>query len=216
MFNDLKIYLAQNKTQSINMKTKTIVLTVSLFLCSLIGIQAQGFHLGIKGGANIVKIDGMSFQQKFDFGYSLGAFSELNFSKKWGLQPELLWNQAKTTTTQNFNQIFGGVQDQNVTLDYLAIPILISYKPIPLISLQFGPQFGILINQSANLFQNGQNAFKNGDFSLLGGAQLNFATLKAGLRYFIQLNNINALPNAGDDATWKSQGFQIYVGLRIF
>jgi hypothetical protein len=163
-----------------------------------------------------VKINGQSFTQSFQFGYSLGAFTELNFSKKWGLQPELLWNQSKTTTTDNFNLIYQGVSGQNVTLDYLSIPILVSYKILPLLSLQFGPQFGVLINQSANLFQNGQNAFKNGDFSLLGGAQLNIAAFKAGLRYFIQLNNINNLPEAGNDATWKSQGFQLYVGLRIF
>jgi len=188
---------------------------LSLIVLGCIHSQAQGFHLGFKGGANIVKIDGQSFDQSFKFGYSLGAFAELNLDKKWGIQPELLWNQAKTTTTDNFSLIYQGVSGQNITLNYLAIPILVSYRPIPLLSLQAGPQFGILIDQTANLFQNGANAFKKGDFSILGGAQLNLGGFRAGARYFIQLNNINDLPSAGDDATWKSQGFQLYVGFRI-
>ena len=202
--------------RSINMKTRTIVLTLLISFAGLNVTQAQGFHLGVKGGANIAQINGQSFTQNFQFGYSLGAFAELNFTKKWGVQPEVLWNQTKTTTTDNFSIIYQGVSGQNVTLDYLSIPILVSYKLLPMLSLQFGPQFGILMNQSANLFQTGQNAFKNGDFSLLGGLQLNIAAFRAGLRYYHQLNNINGLPPAGDDPTWKSQGFQIYVGLRIF
>jgi Outer membrane protein beta-barrel domain len=198
-----------------NMKTRPVFLMLSLVAMSLTKVEAQGFHLGIKGGTNISQINGQSFDQSFKFGYSLGAFAELNINKKWGLQPELLWNQSKTTTTDDFNLIYQGVSGQNITLNYLSIPILLTYKPIPLLSLQIGPQFGILLDQSANLFQNGENAFKKGDFSILGGAQLNFGGFRAGARYYIQLNNINDLPNAGDDATWKSEGFQLYVGIRI-
>ncbi|HTQ28401.1 MAG TPA: porin family protein [Puia sp.] len=198
------------------MKTRSVLLVLSLVtMVGLTRVQAQGFHLGIKGGANISKIDGQSFDDGFKFGYSLGAFAELNINKKWGLQPELLWNQSKTTTTNDFNLIYQGVSGQNVTLNYLSIPLLLTYRPIPLLSFQLGPQFGILMDQSADLFQNGEEAFKKGDFSILGGAQLNLGAFRAGLRYYIQLNNINDLPNMGDDATWKGQGFQLYVGIKI-
>ena len=54
---------------------------------------AQGFHLGIKGGANLQKIDDKSFKDEFKFGYNLGAFTEINFNSKWGIQPELMWSQ---------------------------------------------------------------------------------------------------------------------------
>ena len=143
----------------------------------------------------------------------VGGFAEIGITKNWGVQPELLWNQSKTTTDNSFKQIYQGVAGQNITLNYLSIPLLLTYKPIPILSLQLGPQFGILMSQSDNLFENGQNAFKKGDFSVLGGAQLDLGRLRAGARYFIGLNNINDLTGGSD--TWKNQGFQLYIGVRI-
>jgi hypothetical protein len=191
---------------------KSFILTFVLVTVIVMGSYAQGFHIGIKGGANIVKIGGESFNDEFKFGYSLGGFAEINFTKEWGIQPELLWNQSKTTTSTSFQQIYEGVAGQDITLNYLNIPLLLTYRPVPILSLQAGPQFGILLNQTDNLFENGQNAFKSGDFSLLGGAQLNLGGFRAGARYFIGLNNINDL---GSQDKWKNQGFQLYVGIRI-
>jgi len=176
------------------------------------GSYAQGFHLGIKGGANIVKIDGESFNQEFKFGYSLGGFAEININKTWGIQPELLWNQSRTTTSTTFQQLYLGVANQDISLNYLSIPILLTYRPVPLLSLEAGPQFGILINQNDNLFGNGKKAFKDGDFSILGGAQLNLGGFRFGARYFVGLNNLN---DVGNSDSWKNQGFQLYVGIRI-
>jgi hypothetical protein len=188
-------------------------LSILMVAMTVMGAKAQGFHIGIKGGTNIVKIDGQSFDQGFMYGYSLGGFAELNFTKKWGIQPEVLWNQSKSRTAQTFNQIYeGGIVGQDVTLNYLSIPILITYRPIPLLSFQFGPQYGILINQNNTLFENGKNAFKSGDFSVLGGAQLNLAGFRAGARYFVGLNSINDL---GNQDSWKNKGFQLYIGIRI-
>ena len=191
---------------------KSIVLTSLLLTVIITGSYAQGFHIGVKGGTNITQIQGQSFENGFKFGYSLGGFVELNLSKQWGIQPELLWNQSKTTTAYNFNQIYNGFYGQDVTLNYLSIPILLSFKPTPLLSLQLGPQFGILMSQPSNLGDNISNAFKTGDFSILGGAQLNLGALRVGARYFIGLNNINDLSNQD---TWKNQGFQLYIGVKI-
>ena len=99
-------------------------------------------------------------------------------------------------------------------LNYLSIPVLLSFRPIPLLSLQVGPQFGILLNPDEHLVNNAEDAFKNGDVSLVGGAQLNLAALKVGARYVVGLTNINNLQNS--DVNWKNQGWQIYAGFRIF
>ena len=198
------------------MKTKSIVLSLFLVFVAVISSYAQGFHIGIKGGANINKIPGRSFDDQFNYGYSLGGFAEINFTKKWGVQPELLWSQSKTTTSSQFGDIYndiGGIPNRDVTLNYLSIPLLLTYRPIPILSLVAGPQFGILLDESQNIMVNGQNAFKKGDFSVIGGAQVNLGAFKAGARYFVGLNDINDLPY-GDQ--WKNQGFQVYVGLRLF
>ena len=97
-------------------------------------------------------------------------------------------------------------------LNYLSLPILASSAPANSISFQAGPQFGILINQSQDLLRNGQNAFKQGDISLLGGVQFNLGGLKLGGRYSIGVTNINNVDNRD---TWRNHGFQLYAGFRI-
>ena len=196
------------------MKRKSLILFAILGIFSVTLSQAQGFHIGAKGGVNINKIAGRSFNDEFDYGYSLGGFVDLDFSKKWGLQPELMWSQSKTKTATNINDIYPeGINSTDVTLNYLSIPVLLSYKPIPLLSLQAGPQFGILLNQTQNFVYNVQDAFKKGDFSLVGGAQVNLGGFVVGARYFIGLTNINDISN---EDKWTNQGIQAYIGLRIF
>jgi hypothetical protein len=203
----------KKQTGSVSAKTKIVPLLVLLMAISSFGF-AQGFHVGIKGGVNMFKIDGQSFNDEFRYGYNAGLFSEINFGKKWGIQPEVLWNQSQTRTTTHFqnmyNQGFSGFKD--VTLNYLSIPLLLSYRPAKLISFQAGPQFGVLINHNQDLLSNGKTAFRSGDFSMLGGIQLNIGGAKIGGRYVVGLSNINDIDNR---EKWKNQGFQLYLGFRI-
>jgi Outer membrane protein beta-barrel domain len=195
------------------MKRKAFVLFLPI-LFALAQTQAQGFHIGIKAGANLFKMDGESFDQEYKFGYNVGAFSELNFTSSWGIQPELLFNQTNYRTGTKFSDIYpDGVNDVKGKLNYLSIPVLLSFRPIPLLSLLAGPQFGILLNQDEHLVNNAGEAFKKGDLSVVVGAQLNLASIKLGARYVIGLNNINDLENQNN---WKNEGWQLYAGFRIF
>ena len=199
------------------MKRSAFVLFIALVFA--LNTQAQGFHLGIKAGANLFKVDGESFNQEFQFGYAVGAFSEINFTPNWGIQPEVIVSQTNYHTGTQFSDIYPhGVSDVQGKLNYLAIPVLLSFRPIPFLSLLAGPQFGVLMNYDKSLVSNGEDAFKNGDVSLVGGAQLNLAALKIGARYVYGLNNINNLQNStgGTTENWKNQGWQVYAGFRIF
>lgn len=194
------------------MKTKAFLLSLALMTIFAAGSYAQGFQLGIKGGVNGYKIDNQSFAEGFRYGYSLGGFAEINFNKHFGIQPEVLWNQGKLRTTSDFNVVYQGASFENVTLNYLSVPLLLTYRPAKILSLQLGPQFGILLNENDDLFNNGKNAFKKGDLSIVGGAQLNLAWFKLGARYFVGVTNVNDLPSQDK---WTNQGFQLYVGIRI-
>lgn len=196
------------------MKSKSIVLSLLLLTFAVIQSRAQGIHLGVKGGANIFKIDGQGYDQGFQFGYNAGAFAEINFTDKWGIQPELLWNQTNYRTGTKFSSIYpNGIDDVKGKLNYLTVPLLLSFRPVKIISFQAGPQFGILLNQDKSLVNNTQEAFKKGDLSLVGGVQLNLASVVVGGRYVVGLNNINDVTN---DNSWKNQGFQVYLGFRFF
>lgn len=195
------------------MKKKFLALLV-IGIAFITTASAQGFHLGIKAGTNMLKIDDKSFRDEFKFGYNLGGFAEINFTKKIGVQPEVLWSQSSYRTATNIEEVIPGTKaDVAVKLNYLQIPLLLNYRPVKFLSLQVGPQFGILIDQNNSMLQNGKDAFKKGDFSMLGGAQLNLGPLKAGARYVVGLTDINDIST---QSKWKNQGFQLYAGLRIF
>lgn len=196
------------------MKSKLFTLSLLLVAVSVMRVNAQGFHLGVKAGANLFKVDGQSMSSEFNFGYNAGAFAELNFTEHFGIQPEVMWNQTNYRTGTHFSDIYpGGVDDVKGKLNYLTIPLLLSFRPVKLLSLQVGPQFGILLDHDKNLVDNGKDAFKKGDFAMVGGAQLNLAAFKLGARYVIGLNDINDL---GTEEKWKNQGFQVYAGFRLF
>jgi hypothetical protein len=195
------------------MKRSAVVLSVLLVFAGLRS-QAQGIHFGIKAGANLFKVDGESFNQEFQFGYMAGAFTDINVSKHWGLQPELNFNQTNYRTGNNFSAVVpDGVDDVKGKLDWLTIPVLLSYRPAPILSLLAGPQFGILLNQDQHLINNAGDAFKKGDLSLVAGAQLNLGPVMAGARYVVGLTNIN---DVTIESTWRNQGWQLYAGFRIF
>jgi len=195
------------------MKVKSIIFSLVLIIAGFVDANAQGVQLGAKGGINFSQFDGRSLDQEYKFGYSLGGFAEINFSKHFGIQPELLWNEYQARTATDANTVYEDLSNgTNISLNYLSIPILLAFKPSKLITFHLGPQFGILINESQTLVDNSKNAFKTGDLSILAGAQLNLAWFKLGARYAIGLNNIDDL---GSQDSWKSKGFQVYVGVRI-
>ena len=196
------------------MKSKIFPLIAMVLLAQVAKAQ---FTAGVKLGANLTKIDGKSFKEEFKTGYHAGGFAIIGLGEKFALQPELLWNQTQTTTDTSIKQIpsdaFSAFKNGEVKLDYLSIPLLLNYKFIGnFVSLQAGPQFGILLNKDKNLLQNGKEAFSSGDFSMLAGAQVKISKFVGSARYVIGLNNLNDLDNQDK---WKSRGFQLSVGLAL-
>ena len=192
------------------MKTKLLSLAVALCISQLMMAQ---FHLGVKAGANITKVDGKSFKEEFNYGYNVGGFAEIVLSPKFSFQPEVLFNQYSSTLDSNYKSIYENVitsDQRKVKLNYLTIPLLLDYKFLGPIHLQAGPQFGVLMNQDKNFLQNGEEAFKNGDFSMVMGAELRLAQLRVTGRYLIGLNNINDIDNQDK---WKNQVIQLSLGI---
>jgi hypothetical protein len=190
------------------------VLFAAILLGFTITSQAQGVRIGAKLGANMNKVTGKSFNEEFDLSYHAGAFLEIDLSKKWGIQPEVYFNQATATRSSGFNTIYTANPNANtnIKLNYLSIPILLRYNIGNILTLNAGPQFSILMNNDRTLLQNGGEAFKNGDFAMAAGAQVNLKMLRVYGRYNIGLSNINDID---DRDKWKNQQLQLGVGLRI-
>ena len=192
------------------MKTKLLILAIF----SILGNAAfsQKFNIGFKGGANINKLTGKSFSDQFSYGYHLGGFFSVGLGNKFAIQPEVLFNQVNVDTSSNFSTVYKFNKVDKVKLKYLSIPILLNFKPIKFLTLQAGPQFGVLINKSNTLVENGRDAFKGGDFSMLAGVQVNISHLKIYGRYAVGLNNLNDID---DKEKWKSQSIQLGVGFTL-
>lgn len=186
---------------------KTIFSLCFLLMLSA-AASAQSFQLGAKVGANLGKIDGQSFKDGYNFGYVLGGYIVLGINKTIGIQPEVLFSQTNTTVDSGY----GLVKPKDLHLNYLNIPILLNINASKLLTFQLGPQFSILMNNDQSLVENGENAFKTGDFAAVLGAQLNFGLLKVYGRYNIGLSNISDISN---EANWKSQAIQVGVALKI-
>lgn len=195
------------------MKLKLPLLLASALFTQICFAQ---FSIGPKAGVNITKIQGKSFKDEFEYGYSVGAFLELGLGKTFSLQPELLFNQYQSKVDSNFSAVyqnaFSNASSGKVKLNYLAIPVLLNYKLGSAFALQAGPQFGVLINKDKSALQNGKNAFKSGDLSMLLGAQIKLSHIRIMGRYAVGLSDIN---DVGNNEKWKSQAIQLSLGLSL-
>lgn len=191
------------------------IIASAIFLIALSGIaNAQRFTIGGKAGANLTKITGKAFKEEYNLGYHLGLFSEIDLSSKWGIQPEVIWNQVNAHRASGTDPILNNWQTNtgDIQLKYLTIPILLRYNVGSLVTLHLGPQFGIMTSKDKTLWNNGKEAFKSGDFSMAGGLQVNLKMLRVYGRYNVGLSNISDVDNQDK---WKSQQLQVGVGLAL-
>lgn len=171
-------------------------------------VYSQRFKFGIKAGADIKKLSGKTFKDQFSYGYHAGVFTEIGLSSRFGIQPEVYFSQVNIDSSSQFSDIYNFKKISKIQLKYVNIPVLLSFKPSKYVSLQAGPQFGILVDNANTVLQNGKDAFKKGDFSLLAGLQINISRIRLYGRYCIGLNNLNDIDNQDK---WKSQ--TIHAGL---
>ena len=192
------------------MKVKILIISALALSTGL--TFAQGPKIGIKGGASVNKITGKSFNNQFSFGYHIGGFATIKISEKIGIQPEVLINQTNVDTSSKFSDIYAFNKVNGVKLNQLSIPLLLNYSPNKFVSFQVGPQYSILMNKNKTFIANGKGAFKTGDFSMLGGLQLNITKIRVYARYAVGLSNLNDIDNK---EKWKSQSVQLGAGFTL-
>jgi Outer membrane protein beta-barrel domain len=202
--------IENNNPKTRIMKTKLLTIALLLFIGS--SAFSQSFSIGIKGGANLGRIDGQAFKDEFALGYHLGGFATIALGKKFAIQPEVVFNQVNTDTSTKFSDVYQFNHINNIQLHYLSIPLLLNYNVAKFIAIQVGPQFGVLLDQNKDLLQNGGDAFKSGDFSLVGGVQLKLLKFRIYGRY---VGGLTDLKNIQAADTWKASAIQLGVGIAL-
>ncbi|MDI1256750.1 MAG: porin family protein [Flavobacterium sp.] len=177
---------------------KAILLTMFLTLGSL-SINAQGFHFGVKGGANFsnVKAD---FNSDNITNFHVGAFVELNLTPSFSVQPELLYSSQGAKVESS----------DDIKLDYINIPVMARFYVLPkIVSIDAGPQFGFLVNDNYSNIGTDFKA-KNFDFAVAGGVTVN---LIQGL--FVSGRYVVGLTDTSENADIKNTTAQFSVGYKF-
>jgi hypothetical protein len=203
------------------MRSKLALATLLLLTLTAGDSFAQkSMEWGLKAGGNYFQVGGRSWDHTYYLSLNGGAYADFNYNKYFSLQTELLYNQTLAKTSQGPNGIgsiygtYGAVAGQLVSVNYVAVPVLLMYRPMPLLSILIGPQYGYAVAQTEHLLlaKPDQHAFSHSELSLVFGAELNLGKTKFGLRYQEGLNNDNAI-NGSDP--WRTYGLQFYVGYQI-
>jgi len=174
------------------------------------------FRFGANGGVNINKITGQAYKSGFNYNYQLGGFLQFNFSKRFGIQPEVNFVQSSSEfsndATDVYDDIFRDGSQKNAKLNYLEVPLLLNINVgvSKRIKLQFGPAYGGLLKQTVDSLRSGANIYKNGDWAAIGGLWIQLPLVNIGARYKLGLSNLNAID---DQQKWKSQSIQIFAGI---
>lgn len=170
------------------------------------------FRIGGKVGVNINKINGKSYSSGFNYNYLLGGFMQFNFSKRFGIQPEVNFVQASSEFSNDasdiYDDIFEGGTQKKARLNYLKVPILLNVNvgPSKRVKLQVGPQLGTLLKESADSIG---SLYKKNNWSAVGGIWIQIPFVNLGARYELGFTNLNDIDNK---QKWRSQAFTLFAG----
>ena len=183
---------------------------------SKVDIERENFfRIGAKAGVNINRIDGQSYQSGFNYNYLLGGFMQFNFSKIFGIQPEVNFVQGSSHFTNDatdvYDDLFASGSQRKAKLNYIKVPVLLNVNigQSKRVKLQVGPQVGGLLKQTVDSLKSNKDFYKSSDWSLLGGIWIQIPFINLGARYELGLTNIN---NIDTRQKWKSQAFTIFAG----
>src|SRR4051812_19109788 len=67
------------------------------------------FRVGFNAGINVNKIKGRSFKDEFHYNYNIRGFLQFNFSRRFGVQPEISFIQASSEQSDDFSDIYDDI-----------------------------------------------------------------------------------------------------------
>ncbi|PWV49554.1 porin family protein [Chitinophaga sp. S165] len=197
------------------------IAVLSVTAVSTANAQTKFLRFGLKGGANLGKLDGQGYKDGFKLGYHLGGFAQVNLTKVFGVQGELIFSSNSVKTTDDFSQVYNpdnlndpANNDKKIKLNYLSIPILANISlGSPRVKLQVGPQFSALVSNK-NVFKGADDAFNGGDVSGVAGLWIQLPIINISARYIVGFTDVKGISTVNTD-NWKNQSIQLGVGVTL-
>jgi hypothetical protein len=180
------------------MKKLCVLAAVSLLI--VFSSNAQGVGFGIKGGLNMAKLSGDALSEPSNrTGMHFGAYLRIKMGGI-GLQPEAYYSVQGTKLTS-------GTIKETIDANYLNVPILLRFSPVPILNFHVGPQFGILMSAS-DIDGDIKDQLKSSDISAAVGAGLDFPF---GLNFTVRyVKGLTSISENGD--SFKNNTFQVSIG----
>lgn len=223
------------------MKTRNIVVLVTLLMVFVSELNAQGF--GIRAGVNFQNINGKDsngdqLENDLTTGFNIGVNYEVPVGTDIYFQPGLLFSTKGTKS--EFNEL-GLDFKQKLSLSYIEVPLNIVFKPLlgsGHMLLGFGPYLAYGIGGKYILESGGvedetdvtfqgevsesemesdaffMKPFDAGANFIIGYEMASMLSLQ--LNAQLGLLGINPdVPNEDDNTVWKNTGFGLSLGYRF-
>lgn len=179
--------------------------TMSLF-------YSQSF--GVKGGLNIstVSKDNGWKDTNSKLGYFAGVYMHATVNEVFSIQPELLYNNMGV-------KYDNGKLSHTLNLNYLAMPVMFQFQPLPKLYLEAGPQFSYLIgnknkydSNNKTIIEKDKDTYSQLDLSGALGVAFKFNNMAIGARYLIGFTDIKK----NGSTSWNNSNKQLRnSGLQI-
>lgn len=126
----------------------------TLLLCATITAQTEKVKIGVKAGLNIASLtfDENELESSQKTGFTAGIMAEIPLAKNFSVQPEVLYSQQGMKFSYSDIDVANSSYKSTITLNYLNIPVMLKYYVLKGLSVQAGPQIGILL-KSNNKYQ---------------------------------------------------------------
>ena len=159
---------------------KKLLLSVCAVCAFAFTTNAQEVTFGAKGGLNLSTIVGDANNVSSIIGAHIGGMAEISLSEKFAVQPEVLFSM------QGAKDDFG-----TLNMNYINVPVMAKYFVTEEISLEAGPQVGVLMSSKYD-GEDVKDFYSSTDFGFNFGAGYKMESgLNFSLRYNLGLSNIN-------------------------
>lgn len=131
-------------------------------MCATITAQTEKVKIGVKAGLNIASLtfDENELESSQKTGFTAGIMAEIPLAKNFSVQPELLYSQQGIKFSYSDIDVTNSNYKSTISLNYLNIPVMLKYYVLKGLSLQAGPQIGILL-KSNNKYQDNFLGYDN-------------------------------------------------------
>jgi len=144
---------------------KKLLLFIVVTILTIGTAESQELRIGAKAGVNFASVGG-DFTDDYDgrTSFHIGGVVEIPISEKFAIQPELLYSGqgAKSEYDASFGDSIV-IGKEKFKLDYINIPIMAKYYIFDGLSVEAGPQFGILISAKNEYEESGFEGDESGE-----------------------------------------------------